>query len=432
MGEDAFRWWIKRGLKPAVAKRLLRLRPSYAAARLLIGGSRAWELESWRLLMRFAVDQAARAFLQPRRTAWTTAFFPTELVYATGCVPFSPEVASAVAASLGVAPGLLDRSDSEWYSSDLCSFHRVAAGAAAEGFLPVPAVFLASSHICDGGPFLFRNLSLSAGIPCYTVDVPPGASENDGEAIEYVAGQLREAGQLLEESTRRRLTAEALSKAIKLSNDCRRLMLEVGELRRRAPSPLTGCRAFTLLYLMFTGLGSEESTRIYRQLRDDLESLPAPAAPGGRSLRGERRVVWLHMRPFFPTALLERLEKDLGTVVACEELNEVYWEELDLERPYEALARKMLSHPGYGAVERRIRFALKMVDKYSADGVICFANWGCRQGTGSAYMVREALREEGIPCLVLDGDCLDQRNFSEGQAMTRLEAFVETIGGRPA
>jgi benzoyl-CoA reductase/2-hydroxyglutaryl-CoA dehydratase subunit BcrC/BadD/HgdB len=43
-------------------------------------------------------------------------------------------------------------------------------------------------------------------------------------------------------------------------------------------------------------------------------------------------------------------------------------------------------------------------------------------------MVRDAMRERGIPTLVLDGDGADVRNYSEGQTRTRLEAFIEMLG----
>jgi benzoyl-CoA reductase/2-hydroxyglutaryl-CoA dehydratase subunit BcrC/BadD/HgdB len=42
--------------------------------------------------------------------------------------------------------------------------------------------------------------------------------------------------------------------------------------------------------------------------------------------------------------------------------------------------------------------------------------------------VREALREAGLPLLVLEGDCSLR---SLGQQRTRIEAFVEMLGARP-
>ncbi len=37
------------------------------------------------------------------------------------------------------------------------------------------------------------------------------------------------------------------------------------------------------------------------------------------------------------------------------------------------------------------------------------------------------LKAAGVPLLNLEVDCVDPRNFSQGQLMTRLEAFIEMI-----
>lgn len=407
-----------------VGKRLLRVRVGYSLARYLLNRASGFDMESTRLMTRFAIDESEKAYTGKRLAVWTTAFFPTELVYAAGLTPFSPEVSSAVAASLGVAPRFLGTADAEWYGSDLCSFHRAAAGGLIEGFLPEPRALLASHHLCDGGPFLFRNVANIVKAPVYIVDVPPIAGPSDVEAVSYVAAQLKEALALLEDVSGRRVTFQELRATVGLSNECRNFMVQVNELRRRRPSPLTGLHAFSYIYLTFCGLGSKGAVEVYKALVRDIEK--REAVPGGE----RQRLLWLHLRPYFPNSLLSHLEKDLGAVVAFEELNEVYWAPLDEEKPFESLAAKMLSHPSYGPVERRIEAILQMVERYHIDGVINFGNWGCRQSTGSAYMLKEALREEGIPYLVLDGDCVNGDNFSEGQALTRMEGFLEMLAER--
>ncbi|MCK9365052.1 MAG: 2-hydroxyacyl-CoA dehydratase family protein [Syntrophales bacterium] len=36
----------------------------------------------------------------------------------------------------------------------------------------------------------------------------------------------------------------------------------------------------------------------------------------------------------------------------------------------------------------------------------------------------------GIPTLMIEADMVDERNFSEGQVETRIEAFIEVLSGR--
>jgi benzoyl-CoA reductase/2-hydroxyglutaryl-CoA dehydratase subunit BcrC/BadD/HgdB len=421
MSSRTFSDWVKIGLMGPIGKRLLRIRAGYSLARRILGSASGFDMESVKLMARFAIDESEKAYTGRQMAAWTTAFFPTELVYSAGFTAFSPEVASAIAAGLGAAPGFLLKADEEWYGSDLCSFHRAAAGGFLDGFLPRPKVFLASHHLCDGGPFLFRNIASLSKTPVVTVDVPPTATPEDEDAVAYVASQLKEALEVLEEIARKHVLPDDLRKAIRLSNECRAYMVQANEMRRRRPSPMSGLAGFSFIYMTFCGLGSKGAVDVYRALAQDLES--RVAVPGGE----QYRLLWLHLRPFFPNSLMLHLEKELGAIVAFEEMNEVYWDPLDEQRPLESLAAKMLSHFGYGSVERRIEAIMKMVSRYHIDGVINFANWGCRQSTGSAYMVKEALGAEGIPCLILDGDCVDGSNFSEGRALTRVEGLVEML-----
>ena len=39
--------------------------------------------------------------------------------------------------------------------------------------------------------------------------------------------------------------------------------------------------------------------------------------------------------------------------------------------------------------------------------------------------------DTGVPVLNLEVDCVDKRNFAEGQLRTRLEAFIEMLASRP-
>jgi benzoyl-CoA reductase/2-hydroxyglutaryl-CoA dehydratase subunit BcrC/BadD/HgdB len=85
-----------------------------------------------------------------------------------------------------------------------------------------------------------------------------------------------------------------------------------------------------------------------------------------------------------------------------------------------------------GGVDRRIEHLQKMARDFRIDGAINPCHWGCRQGTGARGMINEGLNQIGVPVLNLEVDCIDTRNFSEGQLKTRLEAFTEMLDGRPS
>jgi benzoyl-CoA reductase/2-hydroxyglutaryl-CoA dehydratase subunit BcrC/BadD/HgdB len=47
-------------------------------------------------------------------------------------------------------------------------------------------------------------------------------------------------------------------------------------------------------------------------------------------------------------------------------------------------------------------------------------------------MIQAVLKELGVPVVNLEVDCVDTRNFAEGQLRTRLEAFMEMLQTNPS
>jgi benzoyl-CoA reductase/2-hydroxyglutaryl-CoA dehydratase subunit BcrC/BadD/HgdB len=70
---------------------------------------------------------------------------------------------------------------------------------------------------------------------------------------------------------------------------------------------------------------------------------------------------------------------------------------------------------------------LQHIARYQCRGAIHFSHWGCRQSSGALHIVRTRLRKEGVPLLVLDGDCVDPANLQMGPLRTRVEAFIEML-----
>ena len=90
-----------------------------------------------------------------------------------------------------------------------------------------------------------------------------------------------------------------------------------------------------------------------------------------------------------------------------------------LGRP--ACARTMAGLPGHIAGQ-----VLDGVRETKARGVIAHVLKFCDPYLARLPAIREKLREEGIPMLVLEGDCTLR---SLGQQRTRIEAFAETLQG---
>ena len=97
------------------------------------------------------------------------------------------------------------------------------------------------------------------------------------------------------------------------------------------------------------------------------------------------------------------------------------------EKPFESMARRVVQSSYNGPGSRRIGETLRRARQMSADGVIIFCQWGCKQTQGLAYEAKKVFEANGFPTLVLDGDGCDRTNAATAQATTRASAFLEEL-----
>ena len=97
--------------------------------------------------------------------------------------------------------------------------------------------------------------------------------------------------------------------------------------------------------------------------------------------------------------------------------------------PYDAMARRVVYSAFNGPVTRRIQRGIEAARQVKADGVVWFCHWGCKHTLGGARLGKKRFEEAGLPTLLLDGDSCDRGFGGEGQAATRVEAFLEVLEG---
>ncbi len=358
------------------------------------------------------------AYLGRAPVVWCNLLVPSELIHGLGCLPFYPEMAAAVAASAGLAPRFIDRAAEEEFSSDACSYHRCLLGCAVEGFLPRPDLLLSVNYPCDSAVLSFAYLSKLYGVPHLVVDVPlPGREEG----LSLLAVQLEEAAAELSRiaGLGREGMLRGLARALELSNRALSFLREVEEMRKRDDCTLDGKDAMGNLSVLAGCMGSEAGVEFYRLLAEELRE---------RGCRGPRslRLMWMHLKPWYAQSLFQIMEKH-GARIVCEEYTHATWEPMDPGEPFLSLAAKLESHFLVGPASRRASHLAALAEEYRVDGAIHFNHWGCRQSCASAPLVKKALQERGVPVLLIDGDCVDPREYQEGQISTRLEAFLESL-----
>jgi benzoyl-CoA reductase/2-hydroxyglutaryl-CoA dehydratase subunit BcrC/BadD/HgdB len=358
-----------------------------------------------------------------RPVVWTTYTFPTELITAYSMVPYFSETGSAVIASLGYGGTSLEITEKRGYGRESCTYHRATMGATFEGYLPEPDLLVGCSHLCDGQAKMMESMAEHYGKPSILLDVPYYLTD---DSIACVAEQLAGIEEAFAQICGRRAGKGRLEEVISSSNRTRRAMLEVNALRKHTPSPMYGRWAFGFIFQALLGMGSPEVLSLYERLARELRG----KIENGPQAEQERRILWLLAYPSFTPSFVDYMEEELGLYAVADEMRHVYWDEMGTGDPLRELARKTLQNHGLGEVERRVRVAVRLAAEYNVEGAIHYSHFGCRQGCGGVSAFREGLEEAGTPLLVLDGDCIDERNYSDSQVRTRLEGYCEMLRAR--
>ncbi|MGM0365417.1 MAG: 2-hydroxyacyl-CoA dehydratase subunit D [Actinomycetota bacterium] len=419
----SFKEKIKKDMKDNLNQQYIKRFLSIAARRpLLMLFGTTFKSASDKLLNMYSIEAMAKAYRNSNPVAYGSLFLPYELFHGLGLVPFLPEVLAGFTAGMGITDKTLKEANSKWYSPDLCTFHRSASGAVELDLFPRPQFIMVTNLACDAAQKSFYLYAEKFGLEknFYFIDVP---YHYHPDSVSYLSRQLEEASLDICSKLGMDLDTRQLSRAIEYSNQFRHWAIKVNNIREKLHSYPQDYNGLNFI-LPFHGMaGTREAVVLYKQMYEELKNYEKNQ-PAQNNFK---KLIWLHLKPYYRNEIFDLLKED-GCMVAFEEINHVYWPKLDPEKPFRSLAIKLLSHFLRGSIENRVRVIKSLARDYSADGAIFFSHWGCRQNNGSARIIKDRLKEIGIPTLAVDGDCVDKNNYSRGQLSTRIQAFIELLG----
>lgn len=365
-----------------------------------------------------------KAYQKDSVIAWRSSFVPSEMLFALDIVPFAPEGVISMFANSHLTDEILRVAEDRDCSRDTCSFLRGITGSVINDYMPMPDFLIATSLYCHGSAQVFKSLSKKYNKDFIYIDVP-FHYERD-YTVGYVAKQLEDIMKLMAEKTNRKFDIDRLKQAIIYSNQATSYYAKVNELRKSKPAPMLGGEAIDYAIILAHTFGCPEMVEICKTLYEEIQDR---VNKGIGAVEGEKyRILWRQLRPYYTNALFDYIERHHKAVIVFEEANGVHWKEMDPEKPFESLAEKLLSNKGLGQVQRWLDFTDGFIADYDVDGIIEFAHWGCRYLSASTQIFKDKLlQNKNIPLLIIDGDCIDRRDYSDGQIKTRIDAFVEIL-----
>ena len=317
------------------------------------------------------------------------------------------------------------------------------------------ADFLFTSHVCcTHAKWYQRAGEMEGGVPMKAIDVSvgpyPNVPDRDG-ALNYIVRQMEDCISWMEEVTGRPYDDGLLIEAI--HEECRSLSLwaEVCSYNKNIPAPLDEKTMFTLYVHTVLNPQVKEIADFYEELRDEVKDR---AERGIAAVADERyRIVTDSQPPWSALKFFRYMEKEYGVV----SVGSWYtfgltgaWDEAEdgtfvpLKTPKEkgtrlnsreealrAYADFRLQNWGwrfFQSVDERIDITNKIVDQWKADALISHLNKGC-EGTAIGQLEgRLALLERNFPVMTYEGNMADERDFDLDRTITRVDAFLESIG----
>jgi predicted CoA-substrate-specific enzyme activase len=360
--------------------------------------------------------------------AWRSFLVPSEIMYAAGAKPFTPEMSCAAVAQCQPAiRNSIQKAEENQYEPKLCSFLKTTIGGVHEGIMPTPDLVIGSPSYCSGIGSVLHDVSRFYGSDYFYLNIPQDTS---AESVEYVAAQLKRLTALLCKKTGmsiHEVEKERLPKTIELSNEAAGYWKKIEQLRKTVPSPMPSREALDYATVLSQTWGSEEIVEIYRLLHSELK---ARVESSSHDQPEEKlRLLWLHLRPYYDNKIFDILEEHKA-VIAFEEVNYPSRHEMDPSNPYQSLAREILSGGGqYRKSLNRAQDLEELAEEFKVDGVIHFSHDNCEWTKNTYPVVSEFLNQKrGLPILNLSSDCLvDERSEL---LRTRLSAFLEGLKAR--
>jgi len=363
-----------------------------------------------------------RAYDDDVKTVYVSGYaFPTELLRAFDVVPFDFEIAcnNLPEATSGNGSAIMITSENEGYSRDICSFDRLIIACMLKGMLPKGDLYLTSSYYCHGKAKANEIVANFEGKESVLFDVP---HEISASSIQYVTEQLKDIASRLEAVTGKKLDMDRLKEAVRWSNKARSSLQRINELMKEKPFPYNPIKACLLALGGGVFWGSPIREEIHQLIIRELEE----RISNGTALPERYRILWYPWVPVQQTNIFSTL-KEHGVSIPMVEVARVWWSELDESDPFKSLALKALENLHVGRAEKRVKALVNLAEEYDVNGVIHFATPACHCENIAFPLVRDAMKEKGLPTLNLEGDMTDERNYSPDQTMKKLTSFVEVL-----
>ncbi len=376
------------------------------------------------------------------KIAWCTSVGPAELLLSLGFLVYYPENHGAMLGSSRAANNYIPVANAIGYSPDICSYLTSDVGAfikketplsrAYEGIegVPKPNVLAYNTNQCRDVQEWFSWYSRELKVPALGISTYRNIGKIENYHLESIVKQMKDMIPPLEEISGQKFDIDKLRHFLSLSYDCTQLWKKILETNAARPAPMSFFDATIHMGPAVVLRGNPQAVEYYKVLLKELEERVANKEG---AVEGEKfRLYWEGM-PIWGK-LRDLAEFFIGfktAVIASTYCNSWIFEAFDPEDPFMSIARAYTEIFIVRDENYKEKYIEEMVRKYELDGILFHDAKTCPNNSNNRYGMPERLEKKlNIPTLTINGDLNDLRCYSEEQAKTNIEAFIEQLGAK--
>jgi benzoyl-CoA reductase/2-hydroxyglutaryl-CoA dehydratase subunit BcrC/BadD/HgdB len=373
------------------------------------------------------------------KVAWCTSVGPAELLLSLGFVVHYPENHGAVLGSTRTANDYIPVANAIGYSPDICSYLTSDIGAfikketplsrAYDGIegVPRPDVLVYNTNQCRDVQDWFSWYSRELNVPALGISTYRNIGEITEEHLKSIVHQMKALIPLLEKISGNKFDIDKLKHVVSLSKECTSLWRKVLETNTAIPAPMSFFDGTIHMGPAVVLRGTPPAIEYYKVLLKELEERIAnkEGAVEGETFRlyWEGMPIWGKLRD-----LAEFFIGLKAAVIASTYCNSWIFESFDPEDPFMTMAQAYTEIFIVRNEDFKEKYIAEMVNKYKIDGILFHDSKTCPNNSNNRYGMPERLEKRlGIPTLTINGDLNDLRCYSEEQAKTNIEAFIEQL-----
>ncbi|HET8706598.1 MAG TPA: 2-hydroxyacyl-CoA dehydratase family protein, partial [Pseudomonadales bacterium] len=247
--------------------------------------------------------------------------------------------------------------------------------------------------------------------------------------LDYVKKQLEALIGTAEIIAGKTMQAAQFERVMRRAKDATELWLQILEMGRYHPSPITAFDEYILMAPIVDLRGEQNCVDFYAGL---LRELQQRVEKGEGAIRQERyRVLWDNLPVWFKIGRMSRFFAERHVSVVASTYTYAWGEIaplLNVNQPLDSMAKAYLYPILNRSAGQKLTAMKTLVEKFSIDGVLLHSDKSCKPySLGQIDQRDEIIHQLNKPAMLLHGDHNDSRAYSDEQAQTRIEAFIEMM-----